>query len=102
MAGRLNMLYRDRRAHARTARLMETEAKMSREAWGHRMDAWTMRVRPAEAGVNYKKLRRSQEAISSSKGTEATEEASDSNDRVRETAGTRQRSCTARCTRGGW
>ncbi|GJS15299.1 putative reverse transcriptase domain-containing protein [Tanacetum coccineum] len=30
--GRLNMLFRDRRAHARTARLMETEARMSREA----------------------------------------------------------------------
>ncbi|GJW18286.1 hypothetical protein Tco_0025722 [Tanacetum coccineum] len=27
-AGRLNMLFRDRRAHARTARLMETEARM--------------------------------------------------------------------------
>ncbi|GKB48994.1 hypothetical protein Tco_0899747, partial [Tanacetum coccineum] len=34
MAGRLNMLYRDRRAHARTTRLMEAEARMSREAWG--------------------------------------------------------------------
>ncbi|GKE59527.1 hypothetical protein Tco_1498712 [Tanacetum coccineum] len=34
LAGRLNMLFRDRRAHAHTARLMETEAKMSREAWG--------------------------------------------------------------------
>ncbi|GKA58128.1 hypothetical protein Tco_0757316 [Tanacetum coccineum] len=34
MAGWLNMLYRDRRAHARTARLMEAEARMSREAWG--------------------------------------------------------------------
>ncbi|GJX49329.1 hypothetical protein Tco_0276174 [Tanacetum coccineum] len=34
MAGRLNMLYRDRRAHARTARLMEVEARMSQEAWG--------------------------------------------------------------------
>ncbi|GJR58397.1 ribonuclease H-like domain-containing protein [Tanacetum coccineum] len=34
MAGRLNMLYRDRRAHARTARLIEAEARMSREAWG--------------------------------------------------------------------
>ncbi|GJU82143.1 hypothetical protein Tco_1284508 [Tanacetum coccineum] len=34
LTGRLNMLFRDRRAHARTARLMETEAKMSREAWG--------------------------------------------------------------------
>ncbi|GKD96474.1 hypothetical protein Tco_1380371, partial [Tanacetum coccineum] len=30
---------RDRRAHARTARLMETEARMSREAWGQSMDA---------------------------------------------------------------
>ncbi|GKE80461.1 hypothetical protein Tco_1550461 [Tanacetum coccineum] len=34
LAGRLNMLFRDRRAHARTARLLETEARMSREAWG--------------------------------------------------------------------
>ncbi|GJX92071.1 putative reverse transcriptase domain-containing protein [Tanacetum coccineum] len=39
MAGRLNMLYRDRCAHARTARLMEVEARMSREAWGRSMDA---------------------------------------------------------------
>ncbi|GKE01520.1 hypothetical protein Tco_1389503 [Tanacetum coccineum] len=29
-----NMLYRDRRAHARTARLIEVEARMSQEAWG--------------------------------------------------------------------
>ncbi|GJW38724.1 hypothetical protein Tco_0064569 [Tanacetum coccineum] len=34
MAGRLNMLYRDRRAHAHTTLLMEREARMSREAWG--------------------------------------------------------------------
>ncbi|GKC26590.1 hypothetical protein Tco_1033884, partial [Tanacetum coccineum] len=34
MAGRLNMLYRDRCAHARTARLMEAEARISQEAWG--------------------------------------------------------------------
>ncbi|GJV13422.1 hypothetical protein Tco_1354963 [Tanacetum coccineum] len=39
MAGRLNMLYKDRRAHARTSRLMKAEAKMSREAWGRSMDA---------------------------------------------------------------
>ncbi|GKF06588.1 hypothetical protein Tco_0037256, partial [Tanacetum coccineum] len=32
MAGRLNMLYRDRHAHARTARLIKAEARMSREA----------------------------------------------------------------------
>ncbi|GKD53133.1 hypothetical protein Tco_1286520, partial [Tanacetum coccineum] len=36
MAGRLNMLYRDRRAHARIALLMEREKefRMSQEAWG--------------------------------------------------------------------
>ncbi|GKF43678.1 hypothetical protein Tco_0130230 [Tanacetum coccineum] len=39
MAGRLNMLYRDRRAHARTCLLMKREARMSREAWGLSMDA---------------------------------------------------------------
>ncbi|GJT65702.1 hypothetical protein Tco_1017182 [Tanacetum coccineum] len=39
MAGRLNMLYRDRRAHARTALLMEREARMSREDWGRSIDA---------------------------------------------------------------
>ncbi|GJV13374.1 putative reverse transcriptase domain-containing protein [Tanacetum coccineum] len=39
MAGRLNMLYKDRRTHARTARLMEDEARMSREAWGRSIDA---------------------------------------------------------------
>ncbi|GJS87227.1 putative reverse transcriptase domain-containing protein [Tanacetum coccineum] len=33
MSGQLNMLRRDRRAHARTARLMETKARLSREAW---------------------------------------------------------------------
>ncbi|GJY96858.1 hypothetical protein Tco_0513768, partial [Tanacetum coccineum] len=31
--------FRDRCAHVRTARLMETEARMSREAWGRSMDA---------------------------------------------------------------
>nr|GFB65818.1 hypothetical protein [Tanacetum cinerariifolium] len=33
LAGRLNMLFRDRHAHAYTRHLMETEARMSREAW---------------------------------------------------------------------
>nr|GFB90815.1 hypothetical protein [Tanacetum cinerariifolium] len=33
LAGRLNMLFRDRRAHAYTRHLMETVARMSREAW---------------------------------------------------------------------
>nr|GEY37112.1 reverse transcriptase domain-containing protein [Tanacetum cinerariifolium] len=37
--GRLNMLFRDRRAHAYTRHLMETEARMSREAWVRSTDA---------------------------------------------------------------
>nr|GFC14747.1 hypothetical protein [Tanacetum cinerariifolium] len=39
LAGRLNMLFRDRRAHAYTRNLMETEARMSREAWVRSTDA---------------------------------------------------------------
>nr|GFA54776.1 reverse transcriptase domain-containing protein [Tanacetum cinerariifolium] len=35
----LNMLFRDRRAHAYTCQLMETEARMSREAWVRTTDA---------------------------------------------------------------
>nr|GEX27944.1 reverse transcriptase domain-containing protein [Tanacetum cinerariifolium] len=38
MSGQLNMLCRDRRAYARTARLMEREATLSREAWVQSMD----------------------------------------------------------------
>nr|GEZ75406.1 reverse transcriptase domain-containing protein [Tanacetum cinerariifolium] len=39
LAGRLNMLFRNRRAHAYTRQLMETEARMSREAWVRATDA---------------------------------------------------------------
>nr|GFB59317.1 hypothetical protein [Tanacetum cinerariifolium] len=39
LAGRLNMLFRDRRAHAYTHQLMDTEARMSREAWVRATDA---------------------------------------------------------------
>ncbi|GKD75304.1 hypothetical protein Tco_1333586, partial [Tanacetum coccineum] len=39
MSGQLNLLRRDRRSHARTARLMEAEARASREAWVQFMDA---------------------------------------------------------------
>ncbi|GJW28770.1 hypothetical protein Tco_0045645 [Tanacetum coccineum] len=35
----LNMLHRDRRAHARTALFIEREARLSCEAWGRSMDA---------------------------------------------------------------
>nr|GFA37133.1 hypothetical protein [Tanacetum cinerariifolium] len=39
LAGQLNMLFRDRRAHAYTRHLMETEARLSREAWVRSTDA---------------------------------------------------------------
>nr|GFC01212.1 hypothetical protein [Tanacetum cinerariifolium] len=39
LAGRLNMLFRDRHAHAYARQLMETEARMSREAWVRATDA---------------------------------------------------------------
>ncbi|GKD11414.1 hypothetical protein Tco_1191099 [Tanacetum coccineum] len=39
LTGRLNMLFRDRRAHAYTCHLIETEARLSREAWRRLMDA---------------------------------------------------------------
>ncbi|GJV96012.1 hypothetical protein Tco_1547589 [Tanacetum coccineum] len=39
MSSQLNLLRRDRRFHARTARLMESEAKLSRKAWRQSMDA---------------------------------------------------------------
>ncbi|GKD74805.1 hypothetical protein Tco_1333087 [Tanacetum coccineum] len=42
MSGQLNLLHRDRRAHARTARLMESEARASCEAWVQSMDASDM------------------------------------------------------------
>ncbi|GJY16666.1 hypothetical protein Tco_0387088 [Tanacetum coccineum] len=39
MSDRLNMLFRDRRAHAHTTLLMKREARLSCEAWGRSMDA---------------------------------------------------------------
>ncbi|GKD38283.1 hypothetical protein Tco_1258490 [Tanacetum coccineum] len=39
MSGQLNLLRRDRRSHARTARLMESEARASHEAWVQSIDA---------------------------------------------------------------
>nr|GEY30722.1 hypothetical protein [Tanacetum cinerariifolium] len=39
MGGQLNMLRRDRRAYARIARLIESKARLSREAWVQSIDA---------------------------------------------------------------
>nr|GFC03471.1 hypothetical protein [Tanacetum cinerariifolium] len=59
LAGRLNMLFRDRRAHAYTRHLMETEARMSREAWVRATDTSdlvhgeVMSLRTTVLGVTY-------------------------------------------------
>ncbi|GKD88842.1 hypothetical protein Tco_1364349, partial [Tanacetum coccineum] len=39
LSGRLNMLFKDRCAHAHTALRMEREARLSHKAWGRSMDA---------------------------------------------------------------
>ncbi|GJS60538.1 hypothetical protein Tco_0655322, partial [Tanacetum coccineum] len=39
MSSWLNMLFRDRRAHAHTTLLIEREARLSRKAWRRSMDA---------------------------------------------------------------
>ncbi|GJV61024.1 hypothetical protein Tco_1467124 [Tanacetum coccineum] len=39
MSSQLNLLHRDRRFHARTTRLMESEARVSHETWAQSMDA---------------------------------------------------------------
>ncbi|GKG39358.1 hypothetical protein Tco_0463503, partial [Tanacetum coccineum] len=64
----------DRRAHARTARLMETEARISREAWGRSIDASNL-ARAEEGGGDYKDAGgRSQKAEAVHRGTKADEE----------------------------
>ncbi|GJU82795.1 reverse transcriptase domain-containing protein [Tanacetum coccineum] len=81
MAGRLNMLYRDRRAHARTVRLMEAEAMITAGS-----DYRATGSRPQKAGDDYRDAGgRSQETKAVHRGTEAAEETLDSDDRVRET-----------------
>nr|GEX29699.1 hypothetical protein [Tanacetum cinerariifolium] len=39
MSSQLNLLCKDRRSHARTDKLIESEARASCEAWAHSMDA---------------------------------------------------------------
>ncbi|GKA54948.1 reverse transcriptase domain-containing protein [Tanacetum coccineum] len=82
LAGRLNMLFRDRRAHARTARLRETEAGMSREAWGRSIDASDIAHAEVMSLRTTVLAQQSQEAEAAHRGTEADKETSDSDDRA--------------------
>ncbi|GJW75066.1 hypothetical protein Tco_0134436 [Tanacetum coccineum] len=92
MSGRLNMLYRDRCAHARIALLMERKDRLYREAWGWLMDvsdtARFASSRPCSTGT-------------ACGDTETDEYTADTCDSTTGSAGTRWRSSTARDTRGG-
>nr|GEZ96596.1 hypothetical protein [Tanacetum cinerariifolium] len=85
LAGRLNMLFRDRRAHAYTHHLMETEARMSREAWEMYRD-YIVEDSPTGTGDS---------------PTGTGDSFAGTGYRITGIAGTRWRSYTARVTRGG-
>ncbi|GJY97437.1 hypothetical protein Tco_0514347 [Tanacetum coccineum] len=70
MAGRLNMLYKDRRAHARTARLMEAEGKITAGS-----DYRATSSGPQETGGDYRDAGGGpQETGAVYRGTKTTEE----------------------------
>ncbi|GJV19168.1 hypothetical protein Tco_0237701 [Tanacetum coccineum] len=113
LRAQVNMLYRDRPFHRRTAILMEEEARLSRAAWAQSMDACDQ-VRSEgislRTTVMHQPVRRSDELPASSRrgtdddfrsaesrlsetetvsgGTKDSEEPQDSDDRASETAGT--------------
>nr|GFD07506.1 hypothetical protein [Tanacetum cinerariifolium] len=125
LAGRLNMLFRDRRAHAYTRHLMETEARMSREAWVPSTDASdlvrgeVMSLRTTVLGqmtkireLHVADRRRQTEIYRNYRVEDSPTGIGDSPTgtggsftgtgyRITGTAGTRWRSYTARVTRGG-
>ncbi|GJT15664.1 putative reverse transcriptase domain-containing protein [Tanacetum coccineum] len=77
MAGRLNMLYRDMRAHARTARLIEAEDRITAGS-----DYRATSSRPQETGGDFRDAGgRPQETGAVHRGTEAAKETSDADDR---------------------
>ncbi|GKE72029.1 hypothetical protein Tco_1530101, partial [Tanacetum coccineum] len=77
MAGRLNMLYKDRHAHARTARLMEAKARITASS-----DYRATSGRSQETGSDYRDVGGTPQEIKAfHRGTEAAEETSDSYDR---------------------
>ncbi|GJY38148.1 putative reverse transcriptase domain-containing protein [Tanacetum coccineum] len=70
-------------------RLIEAEARMSREAWGRSMDASDL-ARAEVMSLRTTVLAQQSETEVVHRGNEAAEETSDSDDSVRETSGTRQ------------
>ncbi|GJY64883.1 putative reverse transcriptase domain-containing protein [Tanacetum coccineum] len=76
MSGQLNLLRRHRRSHSRTARLIESEDRASREAWVQSMDASDMtrseKMPPRKAPKT--KTTRSSPAITTTTTTPMTDE----------------------------
>nr|GFB89626.1 hypothetical protein [Tanacetum cinerariifolium] len=118
LAGRLNMLFRDRYAHTYARHLMETEARLFREAWVQSTDASdlvrgeVMSLRTTVLGqiTEIKELhaadRRRQIVISDPTRTDDSptgigDSFAGIGYRITRIAGTRWRSYTARVTRGG-
>ncbi|GJS62247.1 putative reverse transcriptase domain-containing protein [Tanacetum coccineum] len=118
LAGRLNMLFRDRQAHAYTRHQMETEARLSREAWRRSMDASDLaccdfrdvegkleeicRDERVEDKCSYLTETAYTDVNSDAVTTGTCGSTTGTGYRTTGTAGTRWRSCTAIADRGGW
>ncbi|GKF12865.1 hypothetical protein Tco_0050791, partial [Tanacetum coccineum] len=95
---------RDRRAHAYIRRLMETEARLSREAWRRSMDASDL-ARREVMSLCTTVLDIDNDAVITGTGNHTTGTGDSTTGigyRTAGTTGTRWRSCTARATKGGW
>nr|GEZ88354.1 hypothetical protein [Tanacetum cinerariifolium] len=106
LAGRLNMLFRDRRAHAYTCHLMETEARTSKEAWVRATNASdlvhgeVMSLRTTEIYRDFRVEDSPTETGDSPTGI--GDSFAGTGYHIIGTAGTCWGSYTARATRGGW
>ncbi|GJY88784.1 hypothetical protein Tco_0503412 [Tanacetum coccineum] len=78
MSGQLNLLRRDRRSHARMARLMKSEARASREAWVQSMDASDMTHSETQMAALQSKQRPARDPTHSDVPPEILEEAGSS------------------------
>ncbi|GJU04153.1 hypothetical protein Tco_1114491, partial [Tanacetum coccineum] len=86
---------RDRRAHAYTRHQIETEARLSREAWRRSMDASDLARREVMS-------LRTTVLGTGDHATRIGGNTTGAGYRTAGTTGTRWRSCTARAARGGW
>nr|GFC47894.1 hypothetical protein [Tanacetum cinerariifolium] len=95
LASRLNMLFKDRRAHAYTRHLMEIKARMSREA--------SVRVTDASDLVHGEVMSLCTTVLGTGDSPTGTGDSfAGTGYHITGTAGTRWRSHTARATKGGW